>query len=134
LTQTSLSYLSTKSTQLLESLPTSNKAPTLGGSKSDANFLSQILKSGTQADKLSALILLVQGDPLRNLSALDGLRAMTGYKKEDGTVGRMGGREERIGVVRAIADWWNGGGAPNRKLRFVLLIQAGEQALVTEGR
>lgn len=85
-------------------------------SKSDANFLAQILKSGTQADKLSALILLVQGDPLRNISALEGLRAMMGWK-EGGQVGRMGGREERVGVVRAVADWWNGGGAPNRKLR-----------------
>jgi len=114
LTPALLLSLTTRSSTLLTTLPT---APSTHlSSKADANFLAQILKSGTQADKLSALILLVQGDPLRNISALEGLRAMMGWR-EGGNVGRMGGREERVGVVRAVADWWNGGGAPNRKLR-----------------
>ncbi|CDZ98031.1 CAATT-binding transcription factor/60S ribosomal subunit biogenesis protein [Phaffia rhodozyma] len=113
-----LSTLTTRSLSLLESLPTSQPSPAMS-SKADSSFLSQILKSGTQADKLSALILLVQGDPLRNVTALEGLRAMLGYKKEDGTIGRMGGREERVSVLRAVADWWTGGGSPPRKLRYL---------------
>jgi hypothetical protein len=31
------------------------------------------------------------------------------------------GRADRLKAARAIMDWWVGGGAPNRKLRCVLL-------------
>lgn len=117
LTAEKLAFLGQRSNALLAAVPSAPSSSL--ASKSDANFMAQILKSGTQADKLSALILQVQGDPLRNISALESLRAMTGWK-EGGAVGRMGGREERISVVRAVADWWNGGGAPNRKLRWVM--------------
>jgi len=42
---------------------------------------------------------------------------MAGWK-EDGGVGGGGGRDERVAVMRALADWWvSGGGKESGKLR-----------------
>ena len=121
LTPSLLTTLSARSSLLLSALPTTQPAPS--SSAADKSFLSKILRSGTHSDKLSALILLVQADPIRNVGGLEGLRGMMGWKKDEsgngGTVGRMGGREERVGVVRAVVDWFVGGGAPDRKLRYL---------------
>lgn len=120
LTPALLTSLSAKSANLLAALPQTQPAPS--SSAADKSFLSKILRSGTHSDKLSALILLVQADPIRNVGGLEGLRGMMGWKKDEnggGTVGRMGGREERVGVVRGVVDWFVGGGAPDRKLKCV---------------
>ncbi|GJJ14710.1 hypothetical protein Clacol_008977 [Clathrus columnatus] len=77
-------------------------------STSDARFINQVLSSGTLSDRLSALTLMVQASPSHNTRALDTLKGMTGKK----------GREESLKALRAVVDWWIGGGAPNRKLKY----------------
>ncbi|KIJ40346.1 hypothetical protein M422DRAFT_174030 [Sphaerobolus stellatus SS14] len=77
-------------------------------SAGDARFLTRVLQSGTLSDRLSALTLMVQGSPVHNTRALDGLKTMASKK----------GREESLKALRAIVDWWNGGGAPDRKLKY----------------
>ncbi|KAF8581187.1 CBF-domain-containing protein [Ramaria rubella] len=77
-------------------------------SSADARFLTRVLTSGTLSDRLSALTLMVQGSPMHNERALDSLKAMASKK----------GREESLKALRAIVDWWVGGGAPDRKLKY----------------
>ncbi|KAG8730021.1 hypothetical protein FRC12_020558, partial [Ceratobasidium sp. 428] len=80
-----------------------------GLSSADAHFLESVLQGGTRSDRLSALTLVVQGAPVHNTRSLDGLRAMASKK---------GGRGESLKALRAIVDWWVGGGCPDRKLRY----------------
>lgn len=82
-----------------------------GGAKSESSFLSKVVASGTLSDRLSALTLLVQSDPVRNVAALETLKGMGERGK-----GR-GGRDESLKALRCVADWWVGGGAPSRKLK-----------------
>ncbi|KAJ6488466.1 CBF/Mak21 family-domain-containing protein [Mycena vitilis] len=82
-------------------------------SASEANFLSQIIQSGTLSDRLSALTLLVQSSPLHNTKALETLKGMAERGKG------KGGREESLKALRCVVDWWVGGGAPDRKLKYM---------------
>ena len=82
-------------------------ASKLTSSSSDAAFLQKILTSGTLSDRLSALTLLAQSSPVHNTRALETLRGMANKK----------GREESLKALRAVCDWWVGGGAPDRKLK-----------------
>ncbi|KAK2465032.1 hypothetical protein APHAL10511_003108 [Amanita phalloides] len=74
---------------------------------SETRFLSNIVHSGTLSDRLSALTLLVQSDPVHNVKALDSLKAMAEH-----------GRDESLKALRCVVDWWVGGGAPDRKLKY----------------
>ncbi|KAL4071905.1 CBF/Mak21 family-domain-containing protein [Scleroderma yunnanense] len=85
---------------------------TVTSSSSDYNFLQNILQTGTLSDRLSALTLLVQSSPLHNIKALEALKNMAERGKG------KGGREESLKALRCIVDWWVGGGAPNRKLKY----------------
>ncbi|KAG6372691.1 CBF/Mak21 family-domain-containing protein [Boletus reticuloceps] len=80
--------------------------------KSECAFLKKILQSGTLSDRLSALTLLVQSSPLHNTKALDALRSLAERGKGSG------GRGESLKALRCIVDWWVGGGAPDRKLKY----------------
>ncbi|KAJ7168329.1 CBF/Mak21 family-domain-containing protein [Mycena crocata] len=82
-------------------------------SASEANFLSKIIQSGTLSDRLSALTLLVQSSPLHNTKALETLKGMAERGKG------QGGREESLKALRCVVDWWVGGGAPDRKLKYM---------------
>jgi len=101
-----------------------------GGSASDRAFLRNILSGGTLSDRLSALTLMVQGAPLHNVRALEALKSLTERGRGGGSVSQEGekgkgkatGREDRLKAARAIMDWWVGGGAPNRKLRYASSI------------
>ncbi|KAG6831476.1 hypothetical protein H0H92_010385 [Tricholoma furcatifolium] len=89
-------------------------------SSSEASFLSKIIQSGTLSDRLSALTLLVQSSPVHNTKALETLRGMAERGKG------KGGREESLKALRCVVDWWVGGGAPERKLRYFRdQVQAG---------
>lgn len=81
----------------------------LTASSSDKVFLQQILTSGTLSDRLSALTLMAQSSPLHNTKALESLKSMSQKKS----------RDESLKALRAIVDWWIGGGAPDRKLKYV---------------
>ncbi|KAL0948082.1 hypothetical protein HGRIS_010705 [Hohenbuehelia grisea] len=83
-----------------------------GSSASEASFLTKIISSGTLSDRLSALTLLVQSSPLHNIKSLETLRSMAERGKG------KGGREESLKALRCIVDWWVGGGAPDRKLKY----------------
>ncbi|GHJ86839.1 hypothetical protein NliqN6_3241 [Naganishia liquefaciens] len=107
----------------------SKNSSTFGKSTADAAFLRQVLQDGTHQDKLSALILLVRESPLHRMDELERLRIMAGGKQYDTSdassstysgVKGGGGREERMAVVRALADWWvSGGGKESGKLRYL---------------
>lgn len=107
----------------------SKNSATFGKSTADAAFLRQVLQDGTHQDKLSALILLVRESPLHRMDELERLRIMAGGKQYDTSdagsstysgVKGGGGREERIAVLRALADWWvSGGGKEAGKLRYL---------------
>jgi ribosome biogenesis protein MAK21 len=108
----------------------SKNSATFGKSTADAAFLRQVLQDGTHQDKLSALILLVRESPLHRMDELERLRIMAGGKTHDTTEagsssysavkGAGGGREERIAVLRALADWWvSGGGKEAGKLKYL---------------
>lgn len=89
-----------------------------GGARggTDAAFVAQILRDGTHQDKLSALILLVRESPLHRMAELDRLKAMAGGSSGGG----LGGREEKVATLRAVADWWvSGGGKQAGKLRYL---------------
>ncbi|KAK4686047.1 ribosome biogenesis protein MAK21, partial [Tremellales sp. Uapishka_1] len=106
--------LRVRAQKLLADLPPLSRS----GSSSDATFISQILSSGTHQDKLSALVLLVRESPIHAVKELERLRNMAGWKEEGG-VGGGGGRDERVAVMRALADWWvSGGGKEAGKLRY----------------
>ncbi|WWC95441.1 hypothetical protein V866_002304 [Kwoniella sp. B9012] len=110
-----LNELRQKAFNLLDNLPPLNRA----SSSSDAAFISQILQSGTHQDKLSALVLLVRESPVHALNELNRLRYMAGWK-EDGIGGGSGSnKDQRVAVMKALADWWvNGGGKQQGKLRY----------------
>ena len=109
-----LNTLRQKGNQFLDTLPPLNRA----SSSSDAAFISQILQSGTHQDKLSALVLLVRESPMHAVKELNRLRGMAGWK-EDG-LGGGGNKDQRIAVLKALADWWvSGGGKESGKLRRV---------------
>ncbi|KAK6908849.1 hypothetical protein I203_102854 [Kwoniella mangroviensis CBS 8507] len=110
-----LNELRQKALNLLDNLPPLNRA----SSSSDAAFISQILQSGTHQDKLSALVLLVRESPVHALNELNRLRYMAGWK-EDGIGGGSGSnKDQRVAVMKALADWWvNGGGKQQGKLRY----------------
>ncbi|KAH8987132.1 CBF-domain-containing protein [Lactarius hatsudake] len=96
------------------------------GSASDQSFLRNVLTGGTLSDRLSALTLMAQGAPLHNIRALEALKSLAEKGRGGVSVSRDGekgsgkaaGREERLKAARAIMDWWIGGGAPNRKLKY----------------
>ena len=96
--------LRSRAADLHSSLP-----PPKTTSASDQQFVSNILASGTLSDKLSALTLLAQSSPIHNVRALESLKTMAAKKA----------REESLKALRAIIDWWVGGGAPDRKLKQV---------------
>ncbi|CAL1715427.1 unnamed protein product [Somion occarium] len=87
-------------------------AASTGHSASDSHFLNTILMQGTLSDRLSALTLLVQASPVHNTKALETLRNMAERGRG------KGGREEGLKAMRCVVDWWIGGGAPSRKLRY----------------
>lgn len=101
-----------KKAESLHSARLSQPTTTKNGSTSESSFLSKIVQSGTLSDRLSALTLLVQNDPICNTAALDTLQSMAERGKG------KGGREESLKALRCIVDWWVGGGAPDRKLRY----------------
>jgi ribosome biogenesis protein MAK21 len=84
-----------------------------GNSASDSRFLNTILSKGTLSDRLSALTLLVQASPVHNTKALETLKGMAERGRG------KGGREEGLKAMRCVVDWWVGGGAPGRKLKWV---------------
>ncbi|KAF9236785.1 ribosome biogenesis protein [Melanogaster broomeanus] len=90
----------------------SKSTSTATSTNSEFTFLQNILQSGTLSDRLSALTLLVQSSPLHNTKALETLKSMAERGKG------KGGREESLKALRCIVDWWVGGGAPNRKLKY----------------
>lgn len=83
-----------------------------GNSASETHFLNTILSKGTLSDRLSALTLLVQASPVHNNKALESLRSMAERGRG------KGGREEGLKAMRCVVDWWIGGGAPGRKLKY----------------
>ncbi|KAF5331903.1 hypothetical protein D9611_008891 [Ephemerocybe angulata] len=83
-----------------------------GKGASEMSFFSKVVASGTLSDRLSALTLMVQASPVHNAKALETLRGMAERGKG------KGGREESLKALRCISDWWTGGGAPDRKLRY----------------
>ncbi|ORX37639.1 CBF/Mak21 family-domain-containing protein [Kockovaella imperatae] len=108
-----LNTLRQKAQGFLDNLPPLNRA----SSSSDAAFISQILQSGTHQDKLSALVLLVRESPMHAVKELNRLRNMAGWK-EDG-LGGGGNKDQRIAVLKALADWWiSGGGKESGKLKY----------------
>ena len=117
ITPNQLSELSTKAAALHEQdMNTFLTASSSNSSSSEASFLSKIIQSGTLSDRLSALTLLVQSSPLHNIKALENLKHMAERGKG------KGGREESLKALRCIVDWWTGGGAPSRKLKWVLRV------------
>ena len=106
-----LSSLSERARQLLQADAELYASTSL--SSGDASFMQTILKSGTLSDRLSALTLMVQGSPVHNIKALEGLKGMMER-------GKGKGREEGLKAVRCVVDWWVGGGGPGRKLKCVL--------------
>jgi len=119
-TPTQLSSLSARAHELLDADTAAYAASehSTGGSAGDKRFLETLLKQGTLSDRLSALTLVVQGAPVHERRALEGLRGMMDRKGGKGRDGKGGGREEGLKAVRCVVDWWVGGGAPDRKLRY----------------
>ncbi|KAH7920324.1 CBF-domain-containing protein [Leucogyrophana mollusca] len=114
ITSTELSSLVDHASSLHSSatLAYQSKSSTVTSSNSEFSFLQKILGSGTLSDRLSALTLLVQSSPLHNVKALETLKSMAERGKG------KGGREESLKALRCIIDWWVGGGAPSRKLKY----------------
>jgi ribosome biogenesis protein MAK21 len=84
-------------------------------STSDRAFIKTILTSGTETDKLSALILLSSSSPIHTTSYLNQLQGLTKKKS----------RDQAVRAIRAIVDWLQGGsagtssaGLPDRKLKW----------------
>ncbi|THG97212.1 hypothetical protein EW026_g4738 [Hermanssonia centrifuga] len=97
----------TPSTSQISSL--SERAATLLA----ADATTAILSKGTLSDRLSALTLLVQASPVHNVKALETLKGMAERGRG------KGGREEGLKAMRCVIDWWVGGGAPGRKLKYL---------------
>lgn len=128
--------LITQATQLLSTdaeLYASQNGTIGSASTSDAAFLSRILSSGTLSDRLSALTLMVQASPVHNQRALESLKSMSMKKGGSGGGGSSvgGGKGESLKSLRALVDWWVGGGVPDRKLRSVVLAYPGLETLLT---
>ncbi|TFK51436.1 CBF-domain-containing protein [Heliocybe sulcata] len=102
-----LATLSSRAQTLFSSLPPPSSSSST--SASETTFLQKIMQSGTLADKLSALTLVLQGSPIHHTRELDVLKGMAA---------KGGGRDERLKACRCIVDWWVGGGAPDRKLKY----------------
>ncbi|GAA5854114.1 hypothetical protein JCM9279_002836 [Rhodotorula babjevae] len=98
---------------------TSAAPPPNGLSKADQVFIQQILNSGTSSDRISALLLLVSSSPLHTMSYLEQLSALARKKS----------RDESMRAIRGLVDWSrsDGGGSPDRKLRYI----ADQPALAT---
>ncbi|GJE90310.1 CBF-domain-containing protein [Phanerochaete sordida] len=109
-----ISALSEKAAQLLQADAAAYQASSAftGNSASDSHFLNTILSKGTLSDRLSALTLLVQASPVHNIKALETLKGMAERGRG------KGGRDEGLKAMRCVVDWWVGGGAPTRKLRY----------------
>lgn len=101
-------------------LETFKQSSASGPSTSEASFMAKIIQSGTLSDRLSALTLLVQSSPVHNLKALENLKGMSERGKG------KSGRDESLKALRCIVDWWVGGGAPNRKLKYTSLSSSAE--------
>ncbi|KAF5378151.1 hypothetical protein D9615_007633 [Tricholomella constricta] len=113
ITPDQLSSLTQKASDLhYADIRTFQTSSSSNSSSSEANFLSKIISSGTLSDRLSALTLLVQSSPIHNTKALETLKGMAERGKG------KGGREESLKALRCIVDWWVGGGAPDRKLKY----------------
>ncbi|KAJ7853660.1 CBF/Mak21 family-domain-containing protein [Mycena olivaceomarginata] len=111
---TQLASLTTRASNLhATDIQTFQTSSSSNSSASEANFLSKIIQSGTLSDRLSALTLLVQSSPLHNTKALETLKSMAERGKG------KGGREESLKALRCVVDWWVGGGAPDRKLKYM---------------
>ncbi|KAJ7349048.1 CBF/Mak21 family-domain-containing protein [Mycena albidolilacea] len=111
---TQLASLTTRASNLhTTDIQTFQTSSSSNSSASEANFLSKIIQSGTLSDRLSALTLLVQSSPLHNTKALETLKSMAEHGKG------KGGREESLKALRCVVDWWVGGGAPDRKLKYM---------------
>ncbi|CAE6415012.1 unnamed protein product [Rhizoctonia solani] len=109
LSESKLSALAAQAAALHAADATAFSESQFGLSSSDAHFLENVLQGGTRSDRLSALTLVVQGAPVHSTRSLEGLRTMASKK---------GGRGESLKALRAIVDWWVGGGCPDRKLRY----------------
>lgn len=109
-----ISSLIDKAAQLLHSDASAYQASSAftGNSASDSHFLNTILSKGTLSDRLSALTLLVQASPVHNTKALETLKGMAERGRG------KGGRDEGLKAMRCVVDWWVGGGAPGRKLKY----------------
>ncbi|KAF8227475.1 CBF-domain-containing protein [Tricholoma matsutake] len=108
-----LASLTSKATELhTTDMRTFQSSASSNSTSSEASFLFKIIQSGTLSDRLSALTLLVQSSPLHNTKALETLQGMAERGKG------KGGREESLKALRCIVDWWVGGGAPDRKLKY----------------
>ncbi|RDB21715.1 Ribosome biogenesis protein NOC1 [Hypsizygus marmoreus] len=113
ITPNQLASLTEKAAKLHEAdIRTFQTSSSSNSSSSEANFLSKIIQSGTLSDRLSALTLLVQSSPVHNTKALETLKGMAERGKG------KGGREESLKALRCVVDWWVGGGAPDRKLKY----------------
>ncbi|PPR06506.1 hypothetical protein CVT24_002634 [Panaeolus cyanescens] len=113
ITPTQLSQLYDKAASMhTADIATFQTSSSANSSTSEVGFLSKIIQSGTLSDRLSALTLLVQSSPVHNVRALEMLRGMGERGKG------KGGREESLKALRCVVDWWVGGGAPDRKLKY----------------
>ncbi|KAL0577409.1 RNA-binding ribosome biosynthesis protein mak21 [Marasmius crinis-equi] len=112
ITSADLHTLTSKAADLHAADVNTFRASSNSSSHTEASFLSKIIQSGTLSDRLSALTLLVQSSPLHNIKALETLKGMAERGKG------KGGREESLKALRCIVDWWVGGGAPDRKLKY----------------
>jgi hypothetical protein len=57
--------------------------------------------------------LMVQASPVHNMRALETLKGMAAKRGGAGA-----GKAEGVKALRAMVDWWVGGGGPGRKLRY----------------
>lgn len=60
---------------------------------------------------------MVQASPVHNTRALETLKGMAAKRGGAGA-----GKAEGVKALRAVVDWWVGGGGPGRKLRCVFLL------------
>ncbi|KXN81058.1 Ribosome biogenesis protein MAK21 [Leucoagaricus sp. SymC.cos] len=107
-TAAQINTLTEKGASLLEN--DTQKFLSASSSSSEATFFTKVIHSGTLSDRLSALTLLIQSSPVHNTKALETLKGMSGKGG--------GGRDESLKALRCVVDWWVGGGAPNRKLKY----------------
>eukprot|EP00899_Mesostigma_viride_P015893 jgi/Mesvir1/24304/Mv10992-RA.3 len=85
-----------------------SEAPRGKGGK-DMEWLRAIRSSGTSSDKVAALTVLIQEDPVANLKSLDSLL---------GLVSNKGGKRQAVTAIDAIKELFTSCLLPDRKLRF----------------